>query len=191
MLDASVLFSPASQADHTAVRPQPLPAPNTQDVMRFEQIMMQGMGDGADSAALDKAGQPLLQIQSTQQVDKVDFKEAAVNTVLDVDSSYHRMLGQFSEMPRLGEHITEKLPEVDHQQLRSYPDVGDQRASAQQPMDAAVNSTREYMQAALEYNGMMTRWTMNSNMWMSKFTLISSAVNQISSGFKTLFRTGG
>lgn len=191
MLDASVLFSHASQADRTAVRSQSLPAPTTQDVMRFEQIMTQGVGDGADFAVLDKVERPLLQIQSSQQVGKVDFKEAAVNTILDVDGSYHRMLGQFSEMPRFGEYVTAKLPEVDHRQLRSYPDVGDQRTSAQQPMDTAVNSMREYMQAALEYNGMMTRWTINSNMWMSKFTLISSAVNQIASGFKTLFRTGG
>ena len=192
MLDASVLFSPINQTGNAANLQQTLPAPNSQDVMRFEHIMNQGLeGDiSANPALLDKPDVPLLQLQASPDAQNVDFKQAAVNTISDLDSSYHQMLSQFSTMPNFSQFMSEKLTKVETNEMRTYPEVGSANSSANS-MDKTVKNTQEYMTAALDYNSNLSRWSMNANMWMSKFTLISSAVNQVSQGFKTLFRTGG
>lgn len=192
MLDASVLFSPISQAGNAANPQQTLPTPNSQDVMRFEHIMNQGLeGDiSANSTLSDKPDVPLLQLQASPDAQNVDFKQAAVNTISDLDSSYHQMLSQFSTMPNFSQFMSEKLTKVETNEMRTYPEVGSANSSANS-MDKTVKNTQEYMTAALDYNSNLSRWSMNANMWMSKFTLISSAVNQVSQGFKTLFRTGG
>jgi hypothetical protein len=189
MLDASVLFSPVDQAASNIAKQQTLPSPSTQGVMRFEQILNQDSALGENTSVTPANGQ-LLQLKETDKPETADFKQAAINAIADMDSSYHGMLGQFANMPKFNEYVAEKIGASDSKQMRSYPDVSAQSNGGKKLPDM-VSSTKDYMSAALEYNGMMTRWTMNSNMWMSKFSLISSAVNQVSQGFKTLFRTGG
>ena len=51
--------------------------------------------------------------------------------------------------------------------------------------------TVQTMQASSSYNHMITQWGINSQLWMSKMNVITTAVSQVSQGFKTLFRISG
>jgi hypothetical protein len=84
------------------------------------------------------------------------------------------------------------MPGLAANEMRTYPEVGNGNPQDWgKQLAASTKATQEYMNAALDYNGMLTHWSMNAQMWMSKFALVSSAVNQVSQGFKTLFRAAG
>lgn len=191
MLDASVLFSPVDQMGGVA-KPQTLPSPSAQDVMRFEHILNQGTAGTDAVIPATQQDTQLLQLKPTVEPGTTDFKQAAINTISDIDGSYHRMLDQLSNMPKFNEFMAEKLGSPEKSGMRTYPEVSAERAGdGQKQLQSMVKNSQDYMGATLEYNSMMTRWSMNANMWMGKFSLISSAVNQVAQGFKTLFRTGG
>lgn len=191
MMDASVLFSPASPINDLG-KPQNLPSPSMQDVMRFENILNQGASSQADVAITQTDNGNLLQLAEPADAGTADFRQAAIKTVESMDNSYHSMLDQFGNMPTFQNYATEKGVSVDSNTMRTYPEVANNQGDSwHKQSHQSVQDTQSYMTAALEYNGMLTRWGMNANVWMSKFSLISSAVNQVSQGFKTLFRTGG
>ena len=194
MGDASVLFTPVDQL--TTITPQQLPAASTQDVKRFENILLNpSMDMDQKSLNVSKADAPVLQL--TDPVDNqkpVDFKQSTIDKMVEMDGSYQKMLSQFSTMPGFNQFAAERLGKVDDNvnKVRSYPEVPDAKGQDwTKSWDKALKSNQDYMAVGLEYQNMLTRWTMSSSFWMSKFNLISAAVNQVSQGFKTLFRTGG
>jgi hypothetical protein len=189
MIDGSVLFNSVGQTG--AVTQQPLPPPDSQDVMRFEHIFNQGTigQDGVNYLQMDV---PILQFKDTGASSSVDFKQAALSAIQNMDGSYQQMLGQFSTMPRFSDYVATNMPGLAANEMRTYPEVGNGNPQDWgKQLAASTKATQEYMNAALDYNGMLTHWSMNAQMWMSKFALVSSAVNQVSQGFKTLFRAAG
>ncbi len=189
MMDASVLFSPATPINDLG-KPQNLPAPSMQDVMRFENILNQGASSQADIATSQTDSGNLLQLADPANTETTDFKQAAIKTVESMDNSYHSMLDQFGNMPSFQNYMAEKGTSINPPTMRTYPEVANHQGTPLTQTQQAVQDTQNYMTAALEYNGLLTRWSMNAGVWMSKFSLISSAVNQVSHGFKTLFQTG-
>jgi hypothetical protein len=189
MIDGSVLFNPVNQTG--AVTPQPLPSPDLQDVMRFENILNQET-IGQDGVNYSQKDIPVLQFKDNNASSSVDFKQAALSTIQNMDSSYQQMLGQFSNMPRFSDYLFNNIPSQAANEMRTYPEVGNGSPQDwEKQLAASTKTTQDYMNAAFDYNGMLTHWSMNAQMWMSKFTLVSSAVTQVSQGFKTLFRAAG
>lgn len=188
MIDASVLFSPLERAGAGSVL-QPLPAPDNQHVLRFESIMNQSLA-GHEDVVPTLADKPVLEI-TTVQTDNgvVDFKEAAIDKLSSMDDAYQRMVSQFGDMPKFSDFLSERIMPESQDKLRTYPEIHSPQNNKNH-FEASTSATQEHMNAVLEYEGMLTRWSVNAQMLISKFSLISSAVNQVSQGFKTLFQSG-
>lgn len=190
-MDASVLFSPANPIADMG-KPQTLPSPSMQDVARFENILNQNAPPMADISNTQANSGTLLQLTNPASNNTADFNQAAIKTIESLDNSYHSMLDRFGTMPSFSSFVSDKSISADSNSMRTYPEVATgQTNSLQQSSHQHTQDAKSYMTAALEYNGALTKWGMNASIWMSKFSLISSAVNQVSQGFKTLFRTGG
>ncbi len=192
MVEASVLFTPADLAGPNLQ--QQLPAASMQDVKRFENILLNG-GNTSDSATAAQRDTPVLQWQELDTSRQpLDFKQSTLSKIAELDKSYQNMLSQFADMPEFKTYLAERLgtTQATEQNMRTYPSVQDNKTQDWASVwETAFKNNRDYMNIGLEYQMMMTRWSMSSSFWMSKFNLISAAVNQVSQGFKTLFRTGG
>ncbi len=192
MVEASVLFTPADLAGPNLQ--QQLPAASMQDVKRFENILLNG-GNMSDSATAAQRDTPVLQWQELDTSRQpMDFKQSTLSKIAELDKSYQNMLSQFADMPEFKTYLAERLgtTQATEQNMRTYPSVQDNKTQDWASVwETAFKNNRDYMNIGLEYQMMMTRWSMSSSFWMSKFNLISAAVNQVSQGFKTLFRTGG
>lgn len=194
MGDASVLFTPVDQLNPLTT--QQLPSASMQDVKRFENILLNpNMDMDQKSLNVSKADIPILQLKQPDSTQTpVDFKQSTIDKMVEMDSTYQKMLSQFSNMPGFNQFAAERLGKTDDSvsKVRSYPEIAETKNQDwTQGWQDALKNNQDYMAVSLEYQNMLTRWTMNSGFWMSKFNLISSAVNQVAQGFKTLFRTGG
>lgn len=68
---------------------------------------------------------------------------------------------------------------------------GDSLNNPQRHFDALLKSTENQMQASLDYQRNLSGWANKSQMWIAGMNVISSAMNQVAQGFKTLFRAAG
>jgi len=176
---------------------QQLPAPPTQDVMRFESILNQGADSGSTNFQVAGASSahdtPILQLTGVGNQEASSIKESVMGQVAQIDQSYHSMLNQLGNMPKFNDYLSSVSPSVAHTEMRTYPDVsgaGNGKGLMDQ-MSSMLQKNQSITQASLDYEGMLSHWSMNSQMWMTKINVISSAVTQVAQGFKTLFRAAG
>lgn len=173
---------------------QKLPASSQQDVMRFEQILRNGVlstdGDKAGGAGASLRDVPVLKVRSGAEGDSVNMSQSLLNQVANIDESYKGMLSEFAHMPHFEEYMSQaRAVQGDSDTTRSYPEVsGEKDKSA---MDSSIDKMKTLMSAALDYQNGLSRWHTNSQMFIAKLNIIGSAVSQVSQGFKTLFRAAG
>ncbi len=75
--------------------------------------------------------------------------------------------------------------------MRSYPEVATNGTdSLAKQIQQSTNATEETMLTSSEYSHALTKWGINSQMWMGKMNIVIAAVGQVSQGFKTLFQAG-
>lgn len=184
MLDASTLVNPVMQAGGA----QQLPAPPMQDVMRLENILNRGGSDSISPSAMDT---PILQIQEPVTTESFDFKRVMLQKMGEMDTSYHGMMSQLSTMPKFSEYLAEKHLASEQGEMRSYPEVsGNDSNNLAKQIEKSTNATEETLLVSSEYNHALTKWGINSQMWMGKMNIVIAAVGQVSQGFKTLFQAG-
>lgn len=169
-------------------KPQQLPTPPNQDIARFETILNTGSlsVDRLDSSLQDV---PILKTTPVVEPEASNLTESLIGKVAEVDYSYKNMLSQFAHMPKFSEYVTELETIENTDQMRSYPEVAEVRKGDvhQQQLD----KIQAHMGATSEYQGMLTHWSINSQMFLSKIQIVSAAVRHVSEGFKTLFRAAG
>ncbi|MGB3917184.1 hypothetical protein J9253_00975 [Thiothrix litoralis] len=184
MIDASVLVNPVNSGD---LGMQQLPAPTAQDVKRFEDVMT--YGDLSIDPAQD-VKEPILSIVEPSGESFGGFKQALLNKVQGMDSSYHSVLSEFQGMPEMRQHMVADRATVDTTaQIRTYPETATMNNQSGQ-METAAQSVADNILSAAEYQNKVYQWASKMEMWFSHMKIISSAVGQVSQGFKTLFQAG-
>lgn len=197
MFDVTTLVNPAM-----SVRPQEmqaLPAQPMQDVLRLDNVVDQKIMVGTGSETrLDAAGAsmrdaPVLQIKEPVTSETPDFKHLMLNKASEMDKSYHNMMTQFSNVPTFNDALANVRKAGTPDQMRTYPEAigGSNVDHAVAQIKQSAMDTVQTMQASSSYNHMITQWGINSQLWMSKMNVITTAVSQVSQGFKTLFRISG
>lgn len=197
MFDVATLVNPAM-----SVRPQEmqaLPTQPMQDVLRLDNVVDQkimvgtGSETGLDAAGVSMRDVPVLQIKEPVTSETADFKHLMLNKASEMDKSYHNMMTQFSNIPTFNDVLANVRKTGTPDQMRTYPEViGGSKVdhAVAQIKRSAMNSV-QIMQASSRYNHMITQWGINSQLWMGKMNIITTAVSQVSQGFKTLFRAAG
>lgn len=184
MIDASVLVNPVNAGSFGQ---QQLPAPQAQDVKRFEDILAQ---PSFGSDAIQNTQEPILSILTPPDDSSGSFKQAILSKIQVMDDSYHNVLSEYQGMSgdwRDNLKIDKGRNDVD--QMRSYPEVQDSKSSSDNLQRIAQDAADNILVSA-EQQKQILRWGTKMEMWSSHMKLISAAVGQVSQGFKTLFQAG-
>lgn len=181
MIDASVLVNPVSAG---GLGQQQLPAPQAQDVKRFEDALTQ-----VDTGANASQSSVLSIIEPRRDESLGGFKQAILDKVQVMDDSYHKVLSEYHEMPNWRDNVKLDTSNNTGDQMRSYPEVQNARGSSDQ-MDNAAQSVADNILSAAAQQNKIYEWGTKMEMWFSHMKIISAAVGQVSQGFKTLFQAG-
>lgn len=192
MIDPSLLVS---GVDTVSPPVQDLPPPETSDVMRFEEVIT---GQESVSSSVSSANDiPPLQLigDDTAVSTGETFHDRLLNQVAAMDQSYSDVVTNLVDRPSLSEYFKESGGLLGNNEVRTYPEVSSEIEVSSENMaehfDQLLTSIQDKQEAAVEYQQDMTRWTIGAEMWMTQINVLSSAVNQVAQGFKTLFRAGG
>lgn len=196
MFDVTTLVNPAM-----SVKPQDtqtLPTPPMQDILRLDNVVDQKMLSAGAETRLDAPGAssrdaPVLQLKDPVTSETPDFKRLMMNKAAEMDKSYHNMMTQFSSIPTFNDALADVRKAGTPDQMRTYPEAvgGSKVDQAIAQIKQSAQETVQTMQASSSYNHMITQWGINSQLWMSKMNIVTTAVSQVSQGFKTLFRISG
>ena len=181
MMDASILVNPVNAGDWGM---QQLPAPQAQDVKRFEDVLTHGELS-VDSTQDVK--DPILTVLDPSSETFGGFKQAFLEKVQVMDNSYHSVLSQMQDLPNLRQNLVTDRANNDVVQMRTYPEVASSTGATGQIESKAQNVADNILSAA-EYQNHIYQWATKMEMWFSHMKIISSAVGQVSQGFKTLFQ---
>lgn len=188
MIESSVLMSVAPLSGVGAPMAQTLPPPQSQDVMRFEDVMSGKLDlSTLKSSTNDQA--VLQMVEPTTGVESTSFKDLVINKLSDMDSSYSTILNQLQNHPQFSDYLTQSGAK-DGNSVLTYPDVSSSGGEAND-YQAALQDIQKTQTAALNYQKDTTAWTFNAQMWTTTVNLASAVVNQVAQGFKTLFRASG
>ncbi|WML91802.1 hypothetical protein RCF98_05550 [Thiothrix lacustris] len=179
MIDTSILVNPADLGGVV----QHLPAPQAQDVKRFEDVMTHG------DLSINASQEPILSVLEPANEGFGGFKQALLDKVQGMDSSYHSVLSEYQTMPEMRQHmLADRASGSDTTQIRTYPEVGGLSGSASGQMETTAQSVADNILSAAEYQNKIYQWATKMEMWFSHMKILSSAVGQVSQGFKTLFQ---
>lgn len=183
-MDIGALVNISSQSGMAGS--QQLPSASMNDVKRFDDILKYGSTDTVNPSAVDNTS--ILQLQKADTTASGDFKSLLINKAADMDSAYHNLLTRFDNMPRYTDYLAQNSGM--NADMRTYPNVSTKK-DYPQLLQESVNQTQATLSASSDYQRMLTRWGISMNMWSSKMTIVTTAVSQVSQGFKTLFRAAG
>jgi len=181
MFDVSNLAS--SFVDNALVQPQILPAPLSQNVMRFDSVFSQRKS--VEDIAPVNTG--ILQLKNDDS--EFSSTDSLMSKVVDIDDSYQKLMSDFFNKPQFKDFLPDKV-NASQNDMRTYPYVDDSKDVAAKYMDLSKKN-QQYNEAAINYADVITLRNIKSQMWLSNMKIISSAVKQVSEGFKTLFRAAG
>lgn len=191
MFDMSTLVTPASPFNNQGL--QQLPEPPMQDVLRLENVL-NGQMEAGNNDFLSSSTQDSLVLRIEKQVtsESFDFKDLMIQKIATMDEEHHHIMSQMRSMPSISDALQGLSQSRVNEQIRTYPDV-----SADQGIDATIkqikNSAKETvdaLQVSSDHQHAMTKWGINSQLWMSKMSIVTAVVGQVSQGFKTLFQAG-
>ena len=163
-----------------------LPAPPNTQVMKFEAMMTQ-----SDQApAIENT--TLLQVNESDAANSSDLKNVLLNKIANLDSAYNKVVSGSQDVPKFNEFLAANLDKsTTVNQTRSYPEIPRVLQDANSHYDSTLEHSRAYAKASLEYQGMIANSVSKSKIFMANFEALTSAVRNLSEGFKTLFRSGG
>lgn len=194
MLDVSSLVNSAALTPPMqGVQSLPM---QSQQTLRLDSTMTQKLEsvgtNGLDAAGASLRDTPVLQLKEPITTDRADFKQMLLNKATEMDQSYHNMMSQFAQMPKFSDALAEVRKSATGA-MRTYPDTASSNgvdAAVRHIKQSAVETT-QIMQASSTYNQRITQWGINSQLWMTKMNIVTTAVSQVSQGIKTLFRLSG
>lgn len=187
MIDASVLVNPVNIGGWGQ---QQLPAPDAQDLKRFEHFFAQGgISGGNDIDPNQITQESILSIVEPTNEGFGGFKQALLQKAQGMDDSYHSALSTWHDMPTLKDKLSIDSERVHVNQIRSYPEVsGSQNISSQ--IQKKANSAAQTILAFADQQNRINKWAVKMEVWSSHMKILSSVVGQVSQGFKTLFQAG-
>jgi hypothetical protein len=183
MFDTSNLIDPL--INNFLAKPQLLPAPPSQDVMKFDSVFSQRKSL-EDVATVDTG---ILQLKGTDNSNTGNLTDSAMSKIVDIDGSYQKLMSEFFNRPQLKDFLPDQAS-AGRNDMRTYPHVDGSKDVAGRYMELAEKN-RQHNEAAIKYADVITLRNIKSQMWFSNMKIISSAVKQVSEGFKTLFRAAG
>ncbi|WGZ91770.1 MAG: hypothetical protein QJT80_04660 [Candidatus Thiocaldithrix dubininis] len=170
---------------------QELPDASRAQVTKFEDILNIDQTEFNNIDGIPKDRTPILQITPEPDAAPNSIHDAVMQKIGKVDGSYQGMLEDLTNMPKYSDSLINADSIHNSNELRSYPAVGDSLNNPQRHFDALLKSTENQMQASLDYQRNLSGWANKSQMWIAGMNVISSAMNQVAQGFKTLFRAAG
>lgn len=194
MLDVSSLVN-ATGLTPSMQGVQSLPM-QSQQTLRLDSTMTQKLEsvgvNGLDAAGSSLRDAPVLQVKEPITTERADFQYMLLNKATEMDQSYHDMMSQFSQIPKFSDALAE-VRKSGIGVMRTYPDTASSTGvdAAVQHIKQSAMETVQIMQASSTHNQMITKWGINSQLWMTKMNIVTTAVSQVSQGIKTLFRLSG
>jgi hypothetical protein len=170
---------------------QELPDASRAQVTKFEDILNIDQTEFNNIDGIPKDRTPILQITPEPDTASGSIHDAIMQKIGKTDSSYQGMLEDLTNMPKYSETLKNAEHSHNNNELRSYPAVGDSANNPRGHFDDILKSTESQMQASLDYQHNLSSWANKSQMWIAGMNVISSAMNQVAQGFKTLFRAAG
>ncbi|WP_020560396.1 hypothetical protein [Thiofilum flexile] len=190
MIESSVLMSTPPLSGVGAPATQTLPPPQSQDVMRFDDLMS-GQLD-LSSIKSNTNDQAVLQVvEPNTGVESTSLKDMVINKLANMDDSYSSLLNQLKDRPQFSSYLSDAGVQGSDSSVRTYPDVGSVNTTETDNYQTALQDMHKTQEAALNYQKDTTAWTFNAQMWSTTINLASAMVNQVAQGFKTLFRASG
>ena len=188
-MDTSSLLSTLAPLSQPPI--QELPDLSRAQVTKFEDILNIDQTEFNNLDGVPKDRTPILQITPAPDAAPSSIHDAIMQKVGKIDNSYQGMLEDLTNMPKYSETLHNAESHYNNHELRSYPTVGDSLANPQKHFDDVLKSAESQMQASLDYQRNLSGWANKSQMWIAGMNVISSAMNQVAQGFKTLFRAAG
>ena len=170
---------------------QELPEASYAQVTKFEDVLNIDQTEFNNIDGVPKDRTPILQITPEPGTEPKSIHDAIMQKIGKVDGSYQGMLEDLTNMPKFSETLRNAENNFNANELRTYPAVGDSLANPKKHFDEVLKTTENQMQASLDYQHNLSSWANKSQMWIAGMNVISSAMNQVAQGFKTLFRAAG
>ena len=170
---------------------QELPEASYAQVTKFEDVLNIDQTEFNNIDGVPKDRTPILQITPEPGTEPKSIHDAIMQKIGKVDGSYQGMLEDLTNMPKFSETLRNAENNFNANELRTYPAVGDNLANPKKHFDEVLKTTENQMQASLDYQHNLSSWANKSQMWIAGMNVISSAMNQVAQGFKTLFRAAG
>ena len=188
MIEANILTSVAPLNGVGLPAAQTLPPPQSQDVMRFDDLMS-GQLD-LSTLKTNTNDQSVLQIvEPSTGAESTSFKDLVIDKLSSMDGSYSSLLNQLKDRPQFSEYLN-KVGVQSSDSVRTYPDVSSLNTETD-GYQSALQDMQKTQTASLDYQKDITAWTFNAQMWSTTVNLASAVVSQVAQGFKTLFRASG
>ncbi|QTR51153.1 hypothetical protein [Candidatus Thiothrix anitrata] len=163
-----------------------LPAPSNAQVMKFEAMMTQ-----SDKAQIIE-NSTLLQTSNSDTGNSTDLKNVLLDKIAKMDSAYNRVVSGSQEVPKFHEFLTANMDKSSQgvNQVRSYPEVpANSVEDRSTKFERLIERSQAYTSASLEYQAMLANSLSRSKLFSANFQALTSAVQKLAEGFKTLFRT--
>jgi len=163
-----------------------LPAPSNAQVMKFEAMMTQS--DKAQTVE----NSTLLQTNNSDTGNSSDLKNALLDRIAKMDSAYNKVVSGSQEIPKFHEFLAANMDKSANgvNQVRSYPELPANSVQKQgAKYESLIERSQAYASASLEYQAMLANSLSRSKLFSANFQALTSAVQKLAEGFKTLFRT--
>jgi hypothetical protein len=188
-MDTSSVLSTLAPLSQSPI--QELPDASRAQVTKFEDILNIDQTEFNNIDGIPKDRTPVLQVTPEPAAAPNSIHDAVMQKIGKVDGSYQGMLEDLTNMPKFSETLRNAESQFNNNDMRTYPSVGDGLANSKLHFDEVLKTTENQMQASLDYQHNLSSWANKSQMWIAGMNVISSAMNQVAQGFKTLFRAAG
>lgn len=190
MIDSNLLMSVAPLTGVGTPAVQTLPPPQSQDVMRFDDVMT-GKVDLSTLKSTNNDQSVLQIVEPNTGADSTSFKDVVIDKLSGMDKSYSSILQELKDRPQFNEYLNQVgTGDTASNNSLTYPTV-ETRLNNPDDYQAALQDMHRTQTAALAYQQDTTTWTFKAQMWSTTVNLASAVVNQVAQGFKTLFRASG
>lgn len=142
-----------------------------------------------------------------QKIEDTNVTTKLIQGITEIDSDYQSIMGRLNTWPDFNGYLEKRgvseesklEPNIGITHISNIDDIA-KATETNEPMtnlelldeksqkvEALQKEQQAYYAAGLEYSKDSTLWSMNSTFWLSKIKILTSAVSEVSRGFKTLF----